>query len=128
MNKTLIISIIGFIVIITIGLITQSYLEKSADSLLKDVNALKLLIVANKSELTNKIKEPLVEEWEKTKKIWSALIDHDELDSIEEIIKRIEILLSSPEEKAELLAELNRLDFYLHHIPEKEGFELENIL
>ena len=128
MNKTLTIAIVGFIVIISIALVVQNYLEKSAESLLKDVNALKLLVLADKDELTAKVREPLVEEWEKTKKIWSVLIDHAELDAIEEIIKRIEILLSSSEEKAELLAELNRLDFFLHHIPEKESFALENIL
>jgi len=128
MNKTLTISIVGFIVIFIIAIFLQNYLEKSSDSLIKDVNALKVLIVANKNELTSKVKEPLMEEWEKTKKIWSMLIDHDELDSIEEIIKRIEILLSSTEEETELLAELNRLEFYLEHIPHKESFAIENIL
>jgi len=128
MNKTLTISIVGFIVIIISGIFIQNYLEKSSESLLKDVNALKILIIANKNELTDKVKEPLIEEWEKTKKIWSTLIDHNELDSIEEIVKRIEVLLSNTDEETELLAELNRLEFYLEHIPEKERFAIENIL
>ena len=128
MNKTLTIAIVGFIITSIIAFICQNYLEKSSQSLLKDVNALKVLIIANKSELTDKVKEPLLEEWEKTKKIWSTLIDHSELDSIEEIVKRIEVLLSNTDEETELLAELNRLEFYLQHIPEKERFALENIL
>jgi len=128
MNKTLTTAIVGFIVIIISGVFIQKYLENSSESLLKDVDALKFLISVNKNELTNKVKEPLLEEWEKTKKIWSVLIDHSELDSIEEIIKRIEILLSNTEEETELLAELNRLEFYLEHIPQKERFEIENIL
>ena len=89
MNKTLTIAIVGFIVIISIALVVQNYLEKSAESLLKDVNALKLLVLADKDELTAKVREPLVEEWEKTKKIWSVLIDHAELDAIEEISLRV---------------------------------------
>ena len=128
MNKTLTIAIVGFIITSIIAFICQNYLEKSSQSLLKDVDSLKVLIIANKSELTDKVKEPLLEEWEKTKKIWSTLIDHSELDSIEEIVKRIEVLLSNTDEETELLAELNRLEFYLQHIPEKERFALENIL
>lgn len=128
MNKTLTISIVGFIIIIAVGVFIQIYLDKSSENLLKDVSALKFLVIADKNELTDKVKEPLLQEWEKTQKIWSTLINHDELDSIEEIIKRIEVLLSDMDEETELLAELNRLEFYLKHIPQKERFALENIL
>jgi len=41
---------------------------------------------------------------------------------------RIEMLIGDPEEKVELLSELNRLSFYLKHIPEREAFSIENIL
>ena len=73
-------------------------------------------------------REEVQEKWDKTKNKWAALIDHQEIDNIEETMHRVEMLIGDPEEKVELLSELNKLGFYLEHIPEREAFSLENVL
>ena len=74
------------------------------------------------------IRENVQKKWDETKYKWAALIDHEEIDNIEETMHRVEMLVGDAEEKIELLSELNRLSFYLQHIPERESFSIENIL
>ena len=74
------------------------------------------------------IREIVQEKWNETKNKWAALIDHEEIDNIEETMHRVEMLIGDTEEKVELLSELNKLGFYLEHIPEREEFSIENIL
>ena len=128
MKRTLLISIIGFIILIVISIFLQYYLEKSSDKLLIELNNLRVLVNENKIYESVMINEKLNQKWEETKSKWSALIDHQELDNIEEVMHRIEILIGEDEEKAELLSELNKLKFYFEHVPVREKFAIENIL
>lgn len=128
MKKTLIISLIGFFIIIVFAIFIQNYLQISSNKLVKKIEDLQILMDNDEIDEGLIIREELKDEWGETKKKWATLIDHNELDNIEETLRRIEVLIGKEEEKAELLSELNKVKFYLEHIPEREGFALENLL
>jgi hypothetical protein len=128
MKKTLIISLVGFFMIIVLAIFIQSYLEKSSKDLVDEIYDLIDIVDQDKINESIEVREKVQEKWDDTKNKWAALIDHEEIDNIEETMHRIEMLIGDPEEKVELLSELNRLRFYLKHIPEREAFSLENVL
>ena len=128
MKKTLIISLVGFVITIISAIFIQSYLEKSSKELVNEIYDLIEIVDEDKINESIQIREKVQEKWDNTKNKWAALIDHEEIDNIEETMHRVEMLIGDPEEKVELLSELNRLSFYLKHIPEREAFSLENIL
>ena len=128
MKKTLIISLVGLFVVIILSIFIQKYLEKSSKVLIIEIDKLMEAVEADKINESIKLREQVQEKWDNTKKKWAALIDHEEIDNIEETMHRIEMLIGDPEEKVELLSELNRLSFYLEHIPEREAFSLENVM
>lgn len=128
MKKTLIISLVGLFVVIILSIFIQKYLEKSSKVLIIEIDKLMEAVEADKINESVKLREQVQEKWDNTKKKWAALIDHEEIDNIEETMHRVEMLIGDPEEKVELLSELNRLSFYLEHIPEREAFSLENVM
>ena len=128
MKKTLIISLVGFFLIIIFAVFIQSYLEKSSKDLVDEIDDLIEIVDEDKINESIEVREKVQEKWDNTKNKWAALIDHEEIDNIEESMHRVEMLIGDPEEKVELLSELNRLRFYLKHIPEREAFSLENVL
>jgi hypothetical protein len=128
MKRTLLISIVGFLILIIASILVQYYLKNSSEELIDKIKILRIHVIEKKIDECVVLKEEIKEEWEKTKKVWSALIDHQELDNIEELVRRIEILVGEEEEEAELLSELNELRFYIEHVPIREEFALENIL
>lgn len=128
MKKTLITAISGYIFIIIFAIFIQGYLEKSSEKLVNKIDELMSLVDIDKVSESIEIRDELQQNWDKTKYKWAALIDHEEIDNIEETMHRVEMLIGDPEEKIELLSELNKLGFYLEHIPERESFSLENIL
>lgn len=128
MKKTLVISIAGFLIIIVLSIFIQKYLEKSSEILVEKIDELMEVVEDDQINESIEIREKVQEKWDGTKKKWAALIDHQEIDNIEETMHRIEMLIGDPEEKVELLSELNRLSFYLKHIPERESFSLENVM
>ncbi len=64
--------------------------------------------------------------WEKSKKYWPMLVNHREMDQIDEIINRLKSYLEN-QDSSMSMAELYNLIFYIKHIPEKESLNLRNI-
>ena len=65
--------------------------------------------------------------WSKTRKTWSALLDHFEMDNIDTTISRLSKYIESGDIPLSL-GEASLLRQYVKHIPEKESFRLSNIL
>ncbi|MBQ7669018.1 MAG: DUF4363 family protein [Clostridia bacterium] len=127
MNKSIIVSIVGIVFIIVFSIFIQNYLKKSSDKLLIVVDSIVKAVYNEENDILI-VEEKFNKSWKKTKSYWAILINHEEIDNIEELIKRIEILVKSAREREEVLAELNKLRFYIAHIPEKEEFSIRNIL
>lgn len=66
------------------------------------------------------------EEWSKSEKTWAILIDHLEIDNIENSVKKLGQFVATQNLDMSL-AEIANLKQYITHIPEKESFMLKNI-
>lgn len=65
--------------------------------------------------------------WSKHKNWWAVVIDHQEIDNIDESFSKIGEYIKS-HDKALSSGELVVLKQFLEHIPEKEKINLKNIL
>jgi predicted PurR-regulated permease PerM len=65
--------------------------------------------------------------WSKTQDLWAALLDHAEMDNIDATLARLEKYMKS-RDKALTLGEASLLKLYVKHIPEKEKFNISNVL
>ena len=66
-------------------------------------------------------------DWSQTEKFWSVLLDHSEIDNIESTISKLGKFIQSRNQSL-ALGEAALLRLYIKHIPEKESFNLKNIL
>ncbi|WAM32589.1 DUF4363 family protein [Caldicellulosiruptor naganoensis] len=67
-----------------------------------------------------------IREWKKYKKQLAVLIEHQEIDSIEEQIAKTKELLEQGN-KDLLLSELSTLKFYVNHVKDMALLKIENI-
>lgn len=65
--------------------------------------------------------------WAGVKATWAALIDHQEIDNIDETMSRLRMFVKA-EETSSSMAEAAALKGYISHIPARESLTLENIL
>jgi hypothetical protein len=70
--------------------------------------------------------QALIKDWEKTKRFWSIIINHQEIDMVETHIVGIR-QFSKAEKKTESLVELDSLIKFFNHLKEKERLTLSNI-
>lgn len=64
--------------------------------------------------------------WKDAKSIWTVLINHKEIDTIDITLVRIEEYLKT-KEKGLALGEVSVLEYLIKHIPSQERVTLENI-
>ena len=127
MKRNLIIALSGLVIIIIFGIFTENYLKKSAVEITNIIDSLEKSVIEIEIDKAKDFLDSLNKKWEKTKDIWAMLIDHEEMDNVEETIQYIEIFIDETDRQADLLAEINKLRFYIEHIPEKESFLIKNI-
>lgn len=65
--------------------------------------------------------------WSKTEKSWTMLLDHFEIDNIDTALSKMTRFIELKESSL-ALAEAAILKQYIKHIPEKEAFDIKNIL
>ncbi|MBZ4655398.1 MAG: hypothetical protein JG781_2757 [Peptococcaceae bacterium] len=102
------------------------FLEKSANTFL---HLAQEILNPLKQEEWEKAKESFAQTektWLKINKYWPMLINHQEMDRIEESISKLKGYLEN-KDKTEAQAELHVLIHYIKHIPKKEALNLQNI-
>jgi len=123
-----IILVISILLIITIsGILTLTYFNKTADKLEKTVISASEAIKANKWDHAASQLKSFEQSWEKTKFGWAILLDHFEIDNIDNSFTKSKKFVEAGDFSASL-AELEALREYILHIPQKEKFTIENIL
>jgi len=65
--------------------------------------------------------------WSDTEKKWAMLLDHLEIDNIDMALQRVSTLIDR-KQKELAITEASVLLLYIKHIPEKETFNLVNLL
>ena len=123
--------IIAIILIIVAGDIwMQTYLTRTADEIGKKLQELKHNTILaketdNRDEIKNEVSE-IEKKWEEISKTWSTIVVHQEIDNIEQALKKSK---SNIEEGylGNALEEIETTIFFVEHIKEREKLSLKNI-
>lgn len=131
MRKNYFVKIIIIIIIVaalTLGLSTYSLtlLVKTSDKLIQNIKSTDSLIEKSTwKEADNSFNE-ILKDWKSTKRTWAILIDHQEIDKIDDSIVKLgeNIKLQQMNEALVESATLKRL---VKHIPLKDMLTIGNI-
>ncbi|QNU68352.1 DUF4363 family protein [Ruminiclostridium herbifermentans] len=134
MNKTVYYNVKVIIIIVCLllsvilsGVFLQYYLECSSIKLDTSLNDTYNSVTKEKWDSAKKQLADFEVSWKKTRYFWAMLLDHYEIDNIDNsFIKTMEYIKS--EDFSSAVAELKALRQYVLHIPKRERFSLENIL
>lgn len=126
-TKIIILVALILLIIILSGTLTLYYLNLSANKLEYNVKDACVSVRDNQWDAAAKQLEAFGDTWDKTKFSWAILLDHFEIDNIDNSFTKSKKYIES-KDFSSALAELEALRQYILHIPQKEGFSLENIL
>lgn len=116
-----------FVLIVFASHYATSTLSEHAQSLEERIDNITINTEKNNWEAAESELSAIEEEWPKVENLWSALLDHEEIDHIDEALKKVSSYVKSKNAPF-ALAELSVLKQYIKHIPDKEAFNLKNIL
>lgn len=68
----------------------------------------------------------VLDEWPKVESKWSVLLDHAEIDNIEDALIKVDSYIKA-KDASSALAELASLKNFINHIPKKEAFSIKNV-
>jgi len=109
------------------GFWTNHLLEESSVLLLKSVDSVSAELENNHWEQAASLTEKLDNDWEKQKKWWPVILNHQEIDNIDFALGRVKEYVAA-RDPAMSMGQLSELRIMIRHIPEKEALTLENIL
>lgn len=112
--------------IIGFGAYTVSRLDKSAKDLGSHIDQIEAGIRSEHWEDTVRELDYVQEHWEKIGKAWATLLDHIEIDNIDDTLTRLSGHIEA-RDKSMALAESGALKQFILHIPKKESFRMENL-
>lgn len=125
MNRMIICTVV-LLLIISISVLGVFSLDSSCKNLSQSLEEIRQAAIENDSEKASELTQKTIELWEKEEKTISLLIDHREVDEIEETIKSLPVYarqdnMEKLEEKSSIAAERVR------HIRDKEKISAENV-
>ncbi|HOQ06449.1 MAG TPA: DUF4363 family protein [Clostridiales bacterium] len=126
MTRMVVLMVIITVLIIISGLFAHQLLRHHSGQLERNIEAVQNDIGAEKWDSAAEVLDRIKNDWESIKKTWSVLIDHEEIDSIDVTITRLEALLDA-KDSASALSEAAALRRLVTHIPEREKLSLENL-
>ncbi len=113
-------------VIIIAGVFAQQILFQDSEKIVQSVKKAEEGIKKKNWEQAESQIDHIIKQWEGTKGIWSALLDHQEIDNIDVSIFRLQALVRS-KDNASALQEAAALKEFVGHIPNKEKLLLDNV-
>lgn len=125
MNR-IVISVAALVLVIIISTIGVLSLNSSCKNLAENLDEVKQAAIDRDKEKSIELTQKVTEIWEKEEKKVSLLVDHREIDEIEQTIKSLPVYarqdnMEKLEEKSSIAAERVR------HIRDKEKLSPENI-
>lgn len=120
---------IVIIVMLLIGGSFTSYrhIQTTTQIMRIQLEAVEQSISTQKWERAEKELTSAQQSWTKTNTSWSILLDHEEIDTIDLSIKRLERYIETQDVTLSL-GEVSALKFLFEHISDAEQFTLKNIL
>jgi uncharacterized protein YoxC len=125
--KTILLIAIPLAVIIGLGIFMQGMLDRNADEISKLLDELEKQVNSENWEQADAKLEKISKDWQPVRKKWQAVIDHFEIDRIDDTFSRLKAFVKA-EEDEDCLAEIAVLKQTFQHIPEKERMNFSNIL
>jgi hypothetical protein len=125
--KITILIILLLSIIIVSGLYSFNTLETSSKKIENQLVEVENSTLSEDWEKAKSWMDSVNSNWKTTSKAWTILIDNDEIDYIDESLSKMDkyILVK---DKSMALAEIATLQLYIKHIPDKESFNIKNIL
>ncbi|HOB19578.1 MAG TPA: DUF4363 family protein [Candidatus Atribacteria bacterium] len=124
--RTILAIVLSLILFIAVGSYVQHYIEKTARNIAEETDRLKQLVEAGSWDEAGAVLNRITEEWTVMRRKWNALIDHSEVDRIDDALARTGELINLKEIK-DCLVEIAVLKQTILHIPENERLALSNI-
>lgn len=125
--KPLIIIVVLTALLIAGGCLTLYALNLESQRLSDSLSILEKDIENRNWDAAAKKLEEFHGRWDKISSFWAMLIDHYEIDNIELVLSHLVSYVKN-QDKNEALSEMSSLKTLIKHIPEKESFNLKNIL
>ena len=131
MKNGMTIKVVGLMVILTILIIASGVfaqkllyndsvkLGQAIDGVMKDTKT------QNWDQAESKLSQ-LSSSWEGVKHLWSALIDHQEIDNIDVTLSRLQKLVETRDISSSM-SEAAALKKFIDHIPDKESISMDNV-
>lgn len=124
--KVLVFIAVLIIAILGISLYANSLLGRSASKMQDQLLLIESSAAKDDWQEAHKEIVRMQKDWSDTKKTWATLIDHFEIDNIENAMVRLQKYIDT-NEKSLTLAEIATLKQYVKHIPSMVSPRLENI-
>ncbi|WPX09739.1 DUF4363 family protein [Anaerocellum danielii] len=120
-------TVAGFLIlIIVLMLISRHIILSAAERIESDLSGLYENVIKNDYKLANSNYLNIVKKWGEHKKGWAMLIEHQEIDKIDEELTKIKEYLLE-QNRSLLLSEIGLLKFYIRHVREMILLKIENI-
>lgn len=120
-------TVVGFLIlVIVLMLISTHIILGAADKIESELSGLYENVIKSDYKLANSNYLDIVEKWGEYKKAWAMLIEHQEIDKIDEELTKVKEYLLE-QDKTLLLSEIGLLKFYIRHVREMILFKIENI-
>ncbi len=114
------------LIIIILSVVTQRFLYNGSQSMKQSIDSVETSIGSSNWNQADTQLTRMINSWSGVKGYWSSLIDHQEIDNIDETLARLQMFIKG-KDNASALAEAAALKKFIVHIPEREKPSLENI-
>lgn len=125
--KPLIIAAVLTAILIAGGCLTLYALNSESQRLNDSLSSLEKDIENQNWNAAAKKLEEFHGRWDKISCFWAMLIDHYEIDNVELVLSHLVSYVKN-QDKNEALSEMSSLKTLIKHIPDKESFNLKNVL
>ncbi|ADQ46520.1 hypothetical protein Calkro_1668 [Caldicellulosiruptor kronotskyensis 2002] len=120
-------TVTGFLIlIIVLVMISMHIILGATEKIENDLSDLYENVVKNNYNLAKSNYFDIVKKWSEYKKSWAMLIEHQEIDKIDEELTKIKEYLFE-QNRVLLVSEIGLLKFYIRHVREMTLLRIENI-
>lgn len=120
-------TVVGFLILVIVLMLISTHIILGAtDKIESELSGLYENVIKNDYKLANSNYLDIVKKWGEYKKGWAMLIEHQEIDRIDEELTKIKEYLLE-QDRTLLLSEISLLKFYIRHVREMILLKIENI-
>jgi hypothetical protein len=125
--KTWVITMAGLILFIGLAVLVQNNIQNTSEQLDQTLEKVTISLTQQHWEQTLKRLQVIQHRWQKIKPLWAMMLHHSEIDSIDQALIRT-MKATQSKNYSEAQMELGSLQHFIRHIPEREQFNLVNVL